>query len=158
MKCLRENIDIDTILEIGTYATTAAANAEVSEVDVGDAQNVLLYVRASVVGEETTPVTVTLQGSNTSGGSFADLTGTDGNDATVTLTAAGAGQVEVRAEELKRYLKVNVEELDDVGDADTFCAFVVSGNYQTLPISQTIIDEILRGQGLTLSSLQFERK
>ena len=137
MNKLTENLDFDVALTAGTYATAAAATTAASEIDIVDAQNVVMIVDAGIVGESTTPVTVTLQGSDTSGSGYADLTATDDSAATVTLTAAGAGQVEIRAEELNRYLKVNVEELDESGVADTFSVILVSGNYGTLPISQT---------------------
>ena len=135
MNKLTENLDFDVALTAAKYITAAAASAAASEIDIVDAQNVVMIVDGGTVGEATTPVTVTLQGSDTSGGTFADLTATDDSTATVTLTAAGAGQVEIRAEELKRYLKVNVEELDETGDADTFSVILVSGNYGTLPVS-----------------------
>ena len=136
MNKLTENLDFDVALTAAKYITAVAASAAASEIDIVDAQNVVMIVDAGTVGEVTTPVTVTLQGSDTSGSGYADLTATDDSTATVTLTAAGAGQVEIRAEELKRYLKVNVEELDESGAADTFSVILVSGNYGTLPVSQ----------------------
>jgi hypothetical protein len=77
-------------------------------------------------------LTVTLQGATSSGGSFSDLTATDDNTATVTLSAAGDDTVEVRTEELKRYVKPNVEALDS---SDEVCVAIIAGNYETLPVS-----------------------
>jgi hypothetical protein len=129
MHKITDNFSFDEAIPAAAYATASAANSAASEIDKEDAQNVVMYVSAGTVDST---LTVTLQGATSSGGSFADLTATDGNAATVTLSAAGDGKVEVRAEELKRYLKPNVEALTA---SDEVCVAIVAGNYESLPVS-----------------------
>ncbi len=129
MHKITDNFSFDEAIAASQYADQSAANSAAAEVDIEDAQNVVMYVSAATVGST---LTVTLQGATSSGGSFSDLTATDDNTATVSLTSAGDGKVEVRAEELKRYLKPNVEALDA---SDEVCVAIIAGNYETLPVS-----------------------
>jgi len=132
MHKLTENLGFDVALTAANYATNDAANTAAAEVDIEDAQNVVLLVDAGTVGDA---ISVTLQGADESDGTFEDLTADDGDTATITLDAAGNGKVEVRAEELKRYLKIDISGIDETGGDDVVSAYVISGNYGTLPVA-----------------------
>ena len=127
-----ENMDFDVATPSANYATVAAGNNATSEVDIEDAQNIVMLVEAGTCGGT---ITVQLHGASSSGGDFAVMDDVDGDDASVSLTEAGLGQVEVRAADLKRYVKPVVTAVDTSGGADIFDVTIVSGNYETAPIS-----------------------
>lgn len=130
MKELEGNIKVAETVACGSYVE-ASSDPVPAEVDIKDCQSAMLVVDVGTLGSSTDGLIVELHGADASGGTFAVMEDKDGNDATVTITEAGLGFVEVC--DPKRYVKAVVTQESTA--TDVFGAVVIAGRAETLPIT-----------------------